>query len=87
MNPMKLVQARSALAQFEKRHPRVRGFLESVSKDALREGTIVEVSVTTPEGRNYITNIKVTQEDIDLYKEVRGMNRSGRNKKEGSRWE
>lgn len=75
MNPVKLMKARAALSQFEKRHPKVRRFLDSVSKDALQEGTVVEISVTTPQGKNYITNIKVTQEDIDLYREARGMSR------------
>ena len=74
-NPIKMMQARSAMAQFEKRHPKVRGFLESVSADALQEGTVVEVSVTTPQGKNYITNIKVTREDIELFQDARRISR------------
>lgn len=75
-NPIKMMQARTAITQFEKRHPRVRDFLESVSADALQEGTVVEVSVTTPQGKNYITNIRVTKEDIELFQNARRISRS-----------
>ena len=81
-NPIKMMQARSAMAQFEKRHPKVRGFLESVSADALQEGTVVEVSVTTPQGKNYITNIKVTREDIELFQDARRISRGRQQERE-----
>ncbi|MFQ7881936.1 MAG: hypothetical protein ACLRJA_18495 [Blautia producta] len=80
-NPIKMMQARTAMTQFEKRHPKVRGFLESVSADALQEGTVVEVSVTTPQGKNYITNIKVTREDIELFRNARQMSRGRQQEK------
>lgn len=81
-NPIKMMQARTAMAQFEKRHPKIRGFLESVSADALQEGTVVEVSVTTPQGRNYITNIKVTKEDIELFQNARQVSRGRQQEKD-----
>lgn len=76
-NPIKMMQARTAMAQFEKRHPK-----ESVSADALQEGTVVEVSVTTPQGRNYITNIKVTKEDIELFQNARQISRGRQQEKD-----
>jgi len=68
MNPLKMIQAKTAMAQFEKRHPKLRGFAQTVVRDAVREGTVVEIRVTTPEGKSYVTNMKVTKEDIDLLK-------------------
>ena len=33
---------------------------------AMQDGTIVEITVTTPDGRRYESNLKLKQEDLDL---------------------
>lgn len=68
MNPLKMMQAKTAMAQFEKRHPKLRGFLETAAKNAVKEGSVVEIRVTTPEGKSYVTNLKITKEDVKLIK-------------------
>lgn len=70
MNPIKLMQMRNAMAQFEKRHPKLRSFIKTVTNNALKDGTVIEVKVTTPDGKNYVTNMKLTEEDIKLFKEA-----------------
>ena len=47
-------------------HPKFPLFLNAVSQDALREGAVVEITVTTPEGKNYCSNLKLMQEDLEL---------------------
>lgn len=42
-------------------------FLRAVSQDALVEGTIIEINVTTPEGKNYCTNVKLKADDMELF--------------------
>ena len=42
----------------------------------------MEVSVTTPQGKNYITNIKVTREDIELFRNARQMSRGRQQEKD-----
>ena len=37
------------------------------------DGTIIEVKVTSPEGKEYNTNMKVTQSDLDLFAQLKGM--------------
>lgn len=51
---------------FQKNHPRFQHFLNAVSRDALKEGSVVEINVTTPEGKTYVTNLKLRKEDLDF---------------------
>ena len=41
--------------------------------DALEEGTLVEINVTTPEGKNYCTNLKLKQEDLEFFQTLSEM--------------
>ena len=42
------------LEVFQKNHPRFQHFLNAVSRDALKEDSVIEINVTTPEGKNML---------------------------------
>ena len=48
-------------------------FLQAVSQDALKEGSVVEISVTTPEGKNYCSNIKINADDLAFIDTLKNM--------------
>ena len=50
------------LETFRKNHPKFPSFLNAVSHNALEEGTVIEISVTSPSDKNYVTNIKLRQQ-------------------------
>ena len=50
---------KSGMDRFRANHPKFPLFLRAVSQDALVEGSIIEINVTTPEGKNYCTNVKL----------------------------
>ncbi len=54
------------MEQFRMNHPKFPMFLNAVSREALIEGSVIEITVTTPEGKNYCSNIKLKQEDLEL---------------------
>ena len=70
INPMKLMQMKNA---WNGRHPKLPKFFEAVSQKALREGTVMEISVTTPEGETLASNIRLTEEDMALIRELKEM--------------
>ena len=70
-NPMKLMQLKSSWQSFVKRHPKFPLFWKAVYKQALTEGTILEFKVTTPDGRELASNIKISKEDLDLLKHLK----------------
>lgn len=66
MNPMQLLQLKSGWEQFRQNHPKFPLFMNAVSQNALAEGTIIEIKVTSPDGKNYSSNIKLTKGDTEF---------------------
>ena len=68
-NPMKLMKLKDPFKMFNQEHPKVMPFLRMVKDNALEEGTVLEVSVTKPDGTNYKSNIRLTPNDVRVIKE------------------
>jgi len=62
-----LQKLKSSMDRFRNNHPKFPLFLKAVVGNALEEGTLVEINVTTPEGKNYCTNLKLKQEDLEFF--------------------
>ena len=71
INPMKLLQIKNAWDQFQANHPKFPKFLSAVHQHGIQEGTIIEVKITTPEGEELTSNLKVKAEDIALFQEMK----------------
>lgn len=56
---------------FRKNHPKFPAFVDAVWRNAMEEDTVIEISVTTPHGQNYVTNLKLKKEDLDFLQEIR----------------
>ena len=68
MNPMNFMKAKGLLTQFTTNHPKLPAFFKAASSQ-IGEGSIIEISVTTAEGKNLCTNMKVRPEDMQLVEE------------------
>ena len=66
MNIGKLMQLKGELDGFKSRHPKFPLFLKAVQQRALTEGTLMEIKVTTPDGQTLTSNLRLTQEDLDV---------------------
>ncbi|MGN0331625.1 MAG: hypothetical protein ACI4D9_01135 [Lachnospiraceae bacterium] len=66
-------QLKSGMDRFRANHPKFPMFLQAVSQDALKEGSVVEISVTTPEGKNYCSNIKINSDDLAFIDTLKNM--------------
>ena len=64
INPLKLVQVKQKLNAFRDRHPKFYAFMEQANKDALKSGTIMEIKVKSPDGKELSTNLRLTPEDV-----------------------
>lgn len=76
MNPLKLLQLKSAWDRFNANHPKFPKFLSAVYKKGLAEGTVIELRVTTPEGEEMAANVKLKGDDIALFQEMQDLFRS-----------
>ena len=65
LNPMALMRLKGRFEIFRREHPRVLPFLKTVKENALREGTVMELKFTTEDGKEYVSNIRLTPDDIE----------------------
>jgi hypothetical protein len=70
MNPAALMKIMGMKKQFDASHPRFGAFLSAVGRDSLVEGTIIEISVKNPQGDEKVTNIKLNESDIEMFREL-----------------
>lgn len=73
LNPTMLFKLKGAYEAFVSNHPKFPMFLKAASKDALQEGSIVEITVTTKEGKKMSTNLLVKQSDLELFESLKQM--------------
>lgn len=71
VNPMKLMALKTEYAKFQKRHPKIVPFFQAVSQNALKENTVIEIQVSTEDGKQYASNMKITPEDIRMFQELK----------------
>ncbi len=69
-----LQNLRSSIGTFRSNHPKFPLFLNAVCTDALKEDTIIEINVTSPDGRHYSSNLKLKPDDIELLEMLRQLN-------------
>ena len=67
MNPIAMMQVAGRIKIFQQQHPKALAFIKSVSSGDIREGSVIEIKVTTPEGKESVSNIKLTQGDIETF--------------------
>ena len=72
-NPAALLQMMNLWSRFQKNHPKFPKFLAAVVQNGIREGSIIEIKVTTAEGENFDSNLKITAEDMDMIEQLKNM--------------
>lgn len=70
INPMKLMKLREMGERFKANHPRVPAFFEAAMR-GVAEGSVIEMSVTDPQGKKICANIRVTADDMAMLREAR----------------
>ena len=71
MNPASIMKLMSAKNKFQKNHPK----FVACFAGGLKEGTIIEITVTNPGEAPITSNIKVQQSDLELLEELKEMGR------------
>lgn len=72
-NPAKLLQFRNDWNAFQQRHPKFVKFAIAVVQSGVPEGSVIEMKVTTPDGREMESNLRLSQEDIEFVKGFKNM--------------
>ncbi len=73
MNPLDIMKFKSLWDNFTTRHPKFPMFLNAVLQTGVSEGTVFEIQVKNPDGKEYASNLKITREDLELFEKLKNM--------------
>lgn len=72
-NPSAIFQMMNLWSRFQKNHPKFPKFLEAVSRNGIKEGSIIEIRVTTVEGESFDSNLKVSADDMEMIEQIKNL--------------
>lgn len=72
-NPAALLQMMNLWKRFENNHPKFPKFIKAVAQKGIREGSILEIRVTTADGESFDSNLKVNAEDMELVEQMKNL--------------
>ena len=73
MNFDSMLKMKKAWDTFTANHPKFPMFLRALKSTGIKEGTVIAVTITDPDGKVMETNVKVTESDLELYESLKSM--------------
>ncbi len=73
MNPAMIFKMKKHWDTFVQNHPKFPLFLQAAKSNGLSVGSIIDVTITTPDGKSISTNVKLTESDLELFESIKGM--------------
>lgn len=70
MNPMNAFKLKSLLDRFLINHPKLSPFFKA-AVGSVKEGTVIEIKVISPDNKTIISNLKINDEDMAIVEELR----------------
>ena len=70
MNPLNIMKLKPLLSVFKEEHPKIPQFFKAAA-DAVDVGSIIEITLTTADGKTIRTNMRVSENDEQLMKELK----------------
>ena len=67
---MSIMQLQQRFQVFQQEHPKIIAFFKALGNDSMQEGTIIDIKVTTPDGKEIASNMKITENDIATFKQM-----------------
>ncbi len=68
VNPLHFLKLKDRYHIFREEHPKFIPYLKMLGEKAAEEGTILEVKAITKDGKEYVSNIRLTANDIETLK-------------------
>ncbi len=73
MNPANFFKIKLLWDKFTVNHPKFPRFLQAAAQASLGTGDVVEVKITKANGDTIASNIRLTEEDLELFQEMKDM--------------
>lgn len=72
LNPMMLLKIKDGVKDFNARHPKLKRFLVG-TMHKVDVGSVLEISITDPDGNKIRTNFRITDEDKEFMSNLMSM--------------
>lgn len=72
-NPKDMMEFANRMNLFQQQHPKTVAFAQEIMQQGIQEGTVVEMKVTEPNGKEYISNFRVTSDDMQTLEMLKNM--------------
>ncbi|WP_019678655.1 hypothetical protein [Ruminococcus flavefaciens] len=70
MNPLNALKLKSLFERFIANHPKLPMFFKAAMGE-VREGTIIEIKVISPENKTILSNLKICADDMSIVEELK----------------
>ncbi|MCM1049710.1 MAG: hypothetical protein NC433_14935 [Clostridiales bacterium] len=70
-NPTAIFQMMNLWNRFKQNHPKFPRFIGAVYQNGIKEGSIIEINVTTADGQSLNSNLKLSAEDMELIEQFK----------------
>ncbi len=71
LNPLTMMKLNQAKNKFISNHPKFAAFIKNFFSKKIEAGTIIEITVKRPDEEPVTSNMRVTESDIELLKNVK----------------
>lgn len=78
VNPGAMLQMMNLWNRFKNNHPKFPNFLSAVSQSGIAEGSVIEINITTNDGKKISSNLKISADDMQILNELRSLAPNGR---------
>lgn len=73
-NPMELMKIMGLWNSFKSNHPKFPKFMAAAAQPGvITANTILEMKITTADGRTLETNMKITESDMELFQQLKNI--------------
>lgn len=70
-NPAAILQMMNLWNRFKQNHPKFPKFMTAVYQNGIKEGSIIEINVTTADGQTLNSNLKISADDMELIEQLK----------------
>lgn len=75
INPANFFQMKMMWDKFTANHPKFPKFLQAAAQSSIGEGSVIEVKITQPNGDTIASNLKLTESDMELFRQIQDITR------------
>jgi hypothetical protein len=71
MNMGNIMKLMNFQKQFAQTHPKFAAFFQKVLAQEIEEGSVIEITVTKPDGTSVSGNMRVQQSDLEMLRQLK----------------